>query len=126
MALARMCAFRCVGLRSGSNRPVALRTALPVPDYKGGLAGQHAQEGLPKRMSEVQPAGIPRAMRVFALAAVCAGVAALAGAAFVLSYAGIHVVVLQAGVSQRLARGYPLILERQFLGGILYGGALPD
>ena len=50
-------------------------------------------------------------MRVTALVAVCAGVAALAAAAFIFSYAGIHSVALQAGVNVRLARGYPLILD---------------
>ena len=62
-------------------------------------------------MSEQQPAGAPRVLRVTALVAVCAGVAALAAAAFIFSYAGIHSVALQAGVNVRLARGYPLILD---------------
>ncbi|HXW45304.1 MAG TPA: DUF2637 domain-containing protein [Streptosporangiaceae bacterium] len=53
----------------------------------------------------------PRALRVIGLFAVCAGVAALAGAAFVLSYSGIHALALQAGVRGTLARGYPLILD---------------
>ena len=50
-------------------------------------------------------------MRVMAFVAVCTGVAALAAGAFVLSYAGIHAVALQAGISHRLARGYPLIFD---------------
>jgi hypothetical protein len=62
-------------------------------------------------MSEQQPAGAPRVLRVTALVAVCAGVAALAAAAFIFSYPGIHSVALQAGVNVRLARGYPLILD---------------
>jgi hypothetical protein len=62
-------------------------------------------------MSEQQTAGAPRALRVLALVAVCAGVAALAAGAFIFSYAGLHTVALQAGVSSRLARGYPLILD---------------
>jgi Protein of unknown function (DUF2637) len=62
-------------------------------------------------MSEQQSAGAPRVLRVTALVAVCAGVAALAAAAFIFSYAGIHSVALQAGVNVRLARGYPLILD---------------
>jgi hypothetical protein len=62
-------------------------------------------------MTEQQPAGLPRAMRVIALGAVCAGVAALAAGTFVLSYAGLHSVALQAGVSHRLARGYPLMFD---------------
>jgi hypothetical protein len=62
-------------------------------------------------MSEQQPAGAPHALRLFALVAVCAGVAALAAAAFIFSYTGIHAVALQAGVNSRLAKGYPLILD---------------
>jgi Protein of unknown function (DUF2637) len=62
-------------------------------------------------MSEQQAAGAPRALRLFALVAVCVGVAALAAAAFIFSYAGIHAVALQAGVNNRLAKGYPLILD---------------
>ena len=62
-------------------------------------------------MSEQQAAGAPRALRLFALVAVCVGVAALAAAAFIFSYTGIHAVALQAGVNSRLAKGYPLILD---------------
>jgi hypothetical protein len=58
-----------------------------------------------------QPAAGPGALRILALAAVSVGVAALAGAAFVLSYSGLHAVALQAGISARLAKGYPLILD---------------
>jgi hypothetical protein len=61
--------------------------------------------------SPVQPGDTPRALRVLALVAVCVGVAALAGAAFVLSYPGIHAFALQAGISTRLAKGYPLIFD---------------
>jgi Protein of unknown function (DUF2637) len=57
------------------------------------------------------PAEAPPALRVIGLIAVCAGVAALAGAAFVLSYSGIHALALQAGVKATLARGYPFILD---------------
>jgi Protein of unknown function (DUF2637) len=63
----------------------------------------HAPGGQPS-----QPRGT---LRVVGLVAVGVGLAALADAAFVLSYAGIHAVALQAGVSHRLARGYPLILD---------------
>jgi hypothetical protein len=42
---------------------------------------------------------------------VCVGVAALAVAAFIFSYTGIHAVALQAGVNIHLAKGYPLILD---------------
>ncbi len=48
---------------------------------------------------------------MLALVAVCLGVAALAGAAFVLSYPGLHAFALQAGIRARLARGYPLIFD---------------
>jgi hypothetical protein len=58
-----------------------------------------------------RPADAPRALRVVALTAVCIGVLALAGAAFVLSYAGIHAVARQAGVSAQLARGYPVMFD---------------
>jgi hypothetical protein len=58
-----------------------------------------------------QPAEAPGALRILGLVAVCVGVAALAGAAFVLSYGGIHAVALQAGISSRLARGYPLMID---------------
>jgi hypothetical protein len=53
----------------------------------------------------------PGALRIIGLAAVGVGLAALAGAAFVLSYAGIHAFAQQAGISARLARGYPLIFD---------------
>jgi hypothetical protein len=58
-----------------------------------------------------QHGGAPRALRNVGLAAVCIGLAALAAATFVLSYPGIHAVALQAGISPRLARGYPLLLD---------------
>ncbi len=53
----------------------------------------------------------PRALRVLGLVAVCLGVAALAAATFVLSYSAIRAVALQAGITPRLARGYPLLLD---------------
>jgi UPF0716 family protein affecting phage T7 exclusion len=45
------------------------------------------------------------------MAAVCVGIAALAGGTFVLSYSGIHALVLHAGIAPRLARGYPLLID---------------
>jgi hypothetical protein len=51
------------------------------------------------------------ALRVVALIAVIIGVLVLAAAAFVLSYAGIHAIAVEAGVSPRLARLYPLIFD---------------
>jgi len=50
-------------------------------------------------------------MRILGLAAVGIGVAALAAATFVLSYPAIHVLALRAGVTPRLARGYPLLID---------------
>ena len=50
-------------------------------------------------------------LRGLALWAVGAGVVVLAAAAFVLSYPGIHALALEAGVSARLARGYPVIFD---------------
>src|SRR5215831_6740057 len=50
-------------------------------------------------------------LRLAALTAVVAGVVLLAAAAFVLSYPGIHSVALQAGVSPKLAKLYPVIFD---------------
>jgi hypothetical protein len=61
--------------------------------------------------STTQPPDASRALRAFALIAVCVGVAALAAGTFVLSYAGIHALALEAGVAPRLARGYPLLID---------------
>ena len=66
--------------------------------------GQGAKDGR-------QPDGASRALRILAVTAVCLGVAALAAATFVLSYAGLHEVARQADVAPRLARGYPLIID---------------
>lgn len=57
------------------------------------------------------PASTHRGVRLFALCAVTLGLLLLAAAAFVLSYAGVHAVALAAGVSPRLARIYPVILD---------------
>jgi Protein of unknown function (DUF2637) len=58
-----------------------------------------------------QPEKAPRAWRILGLAAVCLGLAALAAATFVLSYSGIRAVALEAGITPRLARGYPLLVD---------------
>jgi len=50
-------------------------------------------------------------LRLAALTAVIAGVILVAVAAFLLSYAGIHEIALQAGVSAGLARLYPLMFD---------------
>jgi Protein of unknown function (DUF2637) len=57
------------------------------------------------------PTSSHRGLRLLALCAVTLGLLLLAAAAFVLSYAGVHAVALSAGVSPRLARIYPLILD---------------
>ena len=62
-------------------------------------------------VSTSQPGEAPSALRVLGLVAVCIGLAAVAAATFVLSYSGIHAIALQAGISPRLARGYPLLLD---------------
>src|SRR5215472_6385145 len=50
-------------------------------------------------------------LRIAALTAVITGVVLLAAAAFLLSYSGIHLIALEAGVSPSLARIYPLIFD---------------
>jgi hypothetical protein len=50
-------------------------------------------------------------LRLVALTAVIVGVVLLAAAAFVLSYSGIHQIALQAGVTPRLARLYPVLFD---------------
>jgi len=50
-------------------------------------------------------------LRLVALTAVIVGVVLVAGAAFLLSYNGIHQIALQAGVSPGLARLYPLMFD---------------
>ena len=63
------------------------------------------------RQGTAHPERAPRAFRMLAMAAVCVGLAALAGATFVLSYSGIHALALHAGVAPRLARWYPLLID---------------
>jgi hypothetical protein len=63
------------------------------------------------RPGTAQPDRAPRAVRILGMAAVCVGLAALAGGTFVLSYSGIHVLALHAGIAPRLARGYPLLID---------------
>jgi hypothetical protein len=57
-----------------------------------------------------QHAGITP-LRLFAQITVVAVVLALAAATFVLSYAGVHAIALEAGVSKSLARLYPFIFD---------------
>lgn len=62
-------------------------------------------------MTEPPPAEPSPRLRTVALTAVWAGLVLVAGAAFVLSYQGIHQIVLNAGVSGELARLYPVMLD---------------
>jgi hypothetical protein len=52
-----------------------------------------------------------RVLRILALIAVAAGLAALTAAACVLSYSSVHHLAIQAGVHGRLASVYPLIFD---------------
>jgi Protein of unknown function (DUF2637) len=75
------------------------------------------QEGRSAPMSDHTTATAPssadnqRGLRTVALVAVVIGVLALAAAAFLLSYSGIHAIALAAGVSAPLARIYPMVLD---------------
>jgi hypothetical protein len=53
------------------------------------------------------------------LAAVCLGVAALAAAAFVLSYSGIRAVALGSGISARHAGDYPVLIDAMLVIALL-------
>lgn len=81
--------------------------------------------------SDDRPTGADGAFRAVFLAAVCLGVAALAAAAFVLSYQGIRTVALQAGVEPRYATDYPLLIDAMLLIALaavlaLRGAGLPS
>jgi hypothetical protein len=67
-------------------------------------------------MTDQPPASIarpvgPHAAREIGIAAVFLGVAALAAVTFVLSYPAIQAFAHQAGLSTRLARAYPLLVD---------------
>lgn len=64
-----------------------------------------------------ESAGQP--LRALGIAAVCLGVAALAGATFVLSYSGIHAVARQAGITPHYARDYPLLIDAMLVIALL-------
>ena len=74
------------------------------------MSAETVGSGSPRR-DTAQPERAPRAVRVLGMAAVCVGLAALAGGTFVLSYSGIHALALHAGIAPRLARGYPLLID---------------
>jgi hypothetical protein len=61
-------------------------------------------------MSEQLPAP-PGPIKLVALSAVGVCVGALAAAAFVLSYPAMHAFAVQAGISVKLAKGYPVIFD---------------
>lgn len=87
---------------------------LPIPNYKrpkSRLTGKDRRAPMTDHYSRPEPRGSMRALRLLALTAVGAGVIVLLAAAFVLSYPGIHAMALHAGVSRRLARGYPVIFD---------------
>ena len=93
------------------------------------MSAQTPTEESPARPA--RPDGTSGASRVLGLVAVCVGVVALAAATFVLSYAGIRAVVLQAGIQPRYARGYPLLIDAMLvivLAALLYlrGAGLPS
>jgi hypothetical protein len=71
----------------------------------------HAPASERRSPATIQPESAPSALRILGLASVGIGVAALAAATFVLSYPAIHAIALQAGVTPRLARGYPLLID---------------
>jgi hypothetical protein len=58
-------------------------------------------------------------LRVLGLVAVCLGVAALAGAAFVLSYSGIRDVAMDAGVPRQRAGDYPVLIDAMLVIALL-------
>jgi len=81
--------------------------------------------------SDDRPTGADGAFRAVFLAAVCLGVAALAAAAFVLSYQGIRTVALQAGIEPRYAADYPLLIDAMLVIALasvlaLRGAGLPS
>ncbi len=94
-------------------------------DRDGAPDGDTAEAG------SARPETAPRAWRILGLAAVCLGLAALAAATFVLSYSGIRAVALEAGITPRLARGYPLLVDAMLVIALaavlaLRGAGLPS
>jgi uncharacterized protein DUF2637 len=90
-----------------------------------------AAQGGTAEAASTRPETAPRAWRILGLAAVCLGLAALAAATFVLSYSGIRAVALEAGITPRLARGYPLLLDAMLVIALaavlaLRGAGLPS
>jgi len=73
------------------------------------MSAQTSMEDSPAGPAEAN--GASGALRALGLAAVCLGVAVLAAATFVLSYAGIRAIALQGGIEPRYARGYPLLID---------------
>jgi Protein of unknown function (DUF2637) len=70
-----------------------------------------ATESVPSAELRTTHDGTAQPARSLVLAAVCLGVAAMAAAAFVLSYSGIHAVAIQAGISSQHAKDYPALID---------------
>src|SRR5947208_628600 len=93
------------------------------PDYRRTPATRAAaaQEGQAPLMTDypvtrgARPGDPHLRLRLAALTAVIIGVILVALAAFLLSYAGIHHIALQAGVAPRLARLYPLMFDAMLI-----------
>jgi hypothetical protein len=58
-------------------------------------------------------------LRTLGLVAMCLGVAALAAAAFALSYSGIRTVAIDAGISARHAGDYPVLIDAMLVIALL-------
>ena len=97
----------------------------------GGSAQAGAAPGGTAEVAGARPEKAPRAWRILGLAAVCLGLAALAAATFVLSYSAIRAIALEAGITPRLARGYPLLVDAMLVIALaavlaLRGAGLPS
>jgi hypothetical protein len=97
----------------------------------GGTDRDGTPDGDTAEAGSARPETAPRAWRILGLAAVCLGLAALAAATFVLSYSGIRAVALEAGITPRLARGYPLLVDAMLVIALaavlaLRGAGLPS
>jgi hypothetical protein len=97
----------------------------------GGSAQAGTAPGGTAEVAGARPEKAPRAWRILGLAAVCLGLAALAAATFVLSYSGIRAIALEAGITPRLARGYPLLVDAMLVIALaavlaLRGAGLPS
>jgi len=83
----------------------------PAWDVYGYADGTAALQDVGPAMAGRPPRDTGRALRLVALTATVIGLAGLTFAACVLSYASMHHLAIQAGVSARLASVYPLIFD---------------